>query len=328
MDLFSPIFNQMLFLFAFIVIGYILSKGKLVPEETASALSKLESLLFVPALLMNSFIENCTIEKLAKTWQLFLLSLAMMAITLPLGVALSKLCFKEKYLKNIAAYGLSFANFGYMGNALVASVFPTIFLEYVIYTLPMNMAIYAFAVPVFLMSNDETTEKMRFSKRMKNMLNPMFIGMFIGLLIGITGAGKWFTGEGIFANNLGKIIKVAGDCMSPVAMLLTGLVIGKVNLPSILKKRRIYLVTALRLIAIPLLFIGIFAILPRSRLLDETFLLCAMCSLAMPLGLNSVIVPAAYGKDTTDAAGMILISHALSIITIPLIFLLFQAVVL
>jgi predicted permease len=44
--------------------------------------------------------------------------------------------------------------------------------------------------------------------------------------------------------------------------------------------------------------------------------------LAMPLGLNTIVVPGAYGKDTTDAASMALISHILSIITIPIIFML------
>jgi ABC-type Na+ efflux pump permease subunit len=53
--------------------------------------------------------------------------------------------------------------------------------------------------------------------------------------------------------------------------------------------------------------------------LPDTFFICAVCALAMPLGLNTVVVPAAYGMDTTDAAGMALVSHAASIITIPLI---------
>ena len=40
----------------------------------------------------------------------------------------------------------------------------------------------------------------------------------------------------------------------------------------------------------------------------------------MPLGLNTIVIPNAYGKDTTVASGMALISHVLSVISIPLIF--------
>ena len=51
--------------------------------------------------------------------------------------------------------------------------------------------------------------------------------------------------------------------------------------------------------------------------------LCTVCALAMPLGLNTIVVPAAYGRDTSVAAGMALVSHLLSCITIPVVFMLF-----
>jgi len=60
--------------------------------------------------------------------------------------------------------------------------------------------------------------------------------------------------------------------------------------------------------------------------MPETFAVCALCSLAMPLGLNTIIIPSAYGKDTRVASGMALVSHILSCITIPVIFLLYNLV--
>ena len=56
--------------------------------------------------------------------------------------------------------------------------------------------------------------------------------------------------------------------------------------------------------------------------IQETLAICALCSLVMPLGLNTIVIPSAYGKDTKIASGMALVSHVLSCITIPLIFLL------
>ena len=66
----------------------------------------------------------------------------------------------------------------------------------------------------------------------------------------------------------------------------------------------------------PVLFIVVASFL---KIPDTTYI-CALCSLAMPLGLNTIVIPSALGKDTTVAAGMAVISHLLSIITIPLIF--------
>ena len=52
-----------------------------------------------------------------------------------------------------------------------------------------------------------------------------------------------------------------------------------------------------------------------------------MCAISMPMGLNAIVVPSAYGKDTTYCAGLVFLTSVLSIITIPLLFMLFSAVV-
>ena len=54
--------------------------------------------------------------------------------------------------------------------------------------------------------------------------------------------------------------------------------------------------------------------------IPETIYLCALCSLAMPLGLNTIVIPSALCKDTSVAAGMTVISHMLSCVTIPIVF--------
>jgi hypothetical protein len=43
MELFTPIFNQMIFLFAFIAIGLVLSKCKFLPDNAASSSNEKEN---------------------------------------------------------------------------------------------------------------------------------------------------------------------------------------------------------------------------------------------------------------------------------------------
>jgi predicted permease len=83
----------------------------------------------------------------------------------------------------------------------------------------------------------------------------------------------------------------------------------------------IYLVALIRLIAFPLVGIAVFVFLP----LPVSTITCVICSLAMPLGLNTIVIPSAYGKDTSKAAGMAIVSHLLSCITIPLMLMLMTA---
>lgn len=189
MSIFVSTLNQTTFLFAFIAIGFLLSKTKQIPENTATVLSKLENTVFIPALVLGTFIENFTMDRIYAMWKLILSSCIIMLIAAPIAIFISKCLSKDKYIRNI------------------------------------NLK-------------------------------------------------KAFTDIGIYA------------------------------------------VTIIRLIALPLAFLGIAHFIP----MDRTIFICALCSLAMPLGLNTIVIPSAYGKDTSVPAGMAVVSHLLSCLTIPLLF--------
>ena len=303
----------MAFLFSLIVIGYVLAKLNLVPKNAETTISKLETTVFVPALVLGTFMNNFTIEKLSKTGNIFLVSIIIEAIVIPLSLLLVRLVAKDTYTRNIYTYGLCFSNFGFMGNAVVQALYPEIFLEYLLFTIVLWIAIYMWGVPVLLM--DSADGKPSIKSRLKNFLNPMFIAMLIGMLIGLTGLKL-----PVFVDNA---VTTLGNCMSPLAMILTGVTVARINILDVLKKWSIYVVTFIRLIAYPLVFILIAKLLNLGR----TEALLALCSLAMPLGLNTVVIPASYGKDTKVASGMALISHLLSCLTIPLIFWLFDIII-
>lgn len=311
----------MLFLFAFILVGYILSKAKFIPDNSATVLSKLENMVFVPALVMGTFIEDFNVETLRTAWKPLLGGCLLAIVLIPLSLLCAKASFKEKYLQKIGTYGLAFSNFAFMGNAIMQTgVFAEYFRYYILFTLPFWVLIYLYGAPVLLISDGE---KKGLGARMKSFLNPMFIGMLIGMVIGLLCG--WTKKQ--LPSVCTEIIGVAGSCMSPVAMLLTGMTIAKLDLLQLVKKWRIYLLSFFKLLVFPLLYIGIFAFVPQNSILDEAMLISGMCFLCMPTGLNTIVIPAGYGKDTTDAAGIALITHLLSVITIPLMFMLFNSVV-
>ncbi|MBQ2704233.1 MAG: AEC family transporter [Clostridia bacterium] len=306
MSIFTTSLNQIAFLFGFIVIGYTLVKLKVLPENSAKVLSKLENTIFIPALVMGTFIENFTIERISSAWKLLTVSFIIACIAIPFAILVSKLVTKDKYIQKIYTYGLSFSNFGFMGNAVVKSLFPDIFFEYLLFTLPLWIFIYVWGVPRLLIA--DSNKKHTFKESLKSFVNPMFIAMLIGMVIGLLNISlpDWTM----------SLINVSGDCMSPIAMILTGVVVSSISLKKTFTNVRIYIVSIVRLVIIPLLFVFAASFLELS----EPIYICALCSLAMPLGLNTIVIPSALGKDTTVAAGMTVISHLLSCITIPLIF--------
>ena len=312
--LFEATLNQIALLLLFIIIGYILSKFKIIPDNTQLVLSKLENILFVPALVLDTFINNFTNEKIVTAWKLLLSCLAVEVVVIVLSVFLSRLCSKDRYEQNIYRYGLCFSNFGFMGNAVVSALFSEVFLEYLIYTLPLWTAIYLWAVPALLIGSENA--KPTIKQRLKNLLNPMFICMIIGMAIGLFNIPM--------PSFVSPAVTAAGNCMSPLAMLLTGMTVAQFRLRDILAIKGVYVVTVQRLLILPMLFLAVLLLWP----MEKTIATCTICAVSMPLGLNTIIIPSAYGKDVRVASGMALVSHIASCVTIPIIFMLFSQVVL
>lgn len=306
MGILTTTLGQMMVLFLLIFLGFILVKVKAVPTNSASVLSKLENNLFVPALVLGTFVTNFTFEKLSAAWKLFLVSFVICIIMIFAAVLISKCCSKDQYIRNIYSYGLAFSNFGFMGNAVVSVVFPDLFLDYLIFTMPLWTMIYMWGVPCLLIPQGEG--KQTIGTRLKSFANPMFVALIVGMIIGLSGVQ--------LPSFITTVISVTGDCMSPVAMLLTGITVASMDMKKVLSIKSIYVVTVVRLLLFPLVFIGIFKFVPMSL----TVMVCTICSLAMPSGLTSIVVPSAYGKDTSVAAGTALVSHLFSCITIPVVF--------
>ena len=312
MQIFTSTLQQMALLFTFIAIGYIVAKLKVVPDNAGAVLSKLENNVFTPASILGTFMTGFTVAKLSSAWQFVTVCIAVVAISIPLAMLIAKFTSKDSYVRKIYTYGLAFSNFGFMGNAVVQSVYgDEIYMNYLIFVIPLWVAIYGWGVPALLMPS---AEGHGIKARLKNIFNPMLIATFIGMIIGITAlpVPAFITGA----------VKTLGGCMSPIAMLLTGMAIAKINLKESFTDLSIYVISVARLIVIPFLFMIPLYFIPMPFEVK----LCAVCAVSMPLGLSTIVVPGAYGLDTKKASGMALISHLLSCITIPIVFMLFDMI--
>ena len=330
MKLFASTLSQMGVLGLYMTVGFVIAKFGVIPKDSSKVLSKLENSVFLPALVLYTFLANFTAATLKDSWLPLVVSLVVEIIIIPISIFVAKRASRDGFIQRMYTYGLCFSNFGFMGNAVVSALFPEIYQQYIIFTLPLWTIIYIWAMPGLLMEKDDVAVKddakgAKLLSILKSFLNPMFIALIIGAVIGVTGLGKIMLeangGKGIFVT---QVIKVLGDCMSPIAMIMTGITFAFLDFKKVLGTPSLYAVTLLRLIVYPLVFGGA-AWLVKSYLVDipDPVYISLICSLAMPLGLNTVVIPAAYGKDTSIPAGMALVSHVLSILTIPLVMMIF-----
>ena len=301
--------TPMLVLFLCIIIGYVLRVKKILPEDAGTVMSRLENYCFMPALVIGDFMVKCTVSSLKYNYKLLLYSFLGLAVAIIIAIPLSCLFQKKDYYKrNVYRYALTFGNFGFMGNAIVPAILSwydaDILYKYLIFTLPLSVAVHTWGM-VLLIPKGKNQQN-----PLKRLINPSFISIIIGVILGITGAAKFL--PEFVTTTIGNL-KV---CMGPVAMLLTGFIIGGYNFKPLLRHYKIYIVTALRLFVLPSV---ILAVLMLCKAPDTTLYL-ALFAFATPLGMNTVVFPAAYGGDTKTGASMALISHTLCVITIPIMY--------
>lgn len=316
MEIFLSTLTQMLVMFLFIITGFILKKLSLLPDNAGTVLSKLENYVLVPALVLDTFMSYCHIDSLRENYSTILYSLLLLVIALAISLPLSKVFAKEKpgsgideaYQRSIYKYALTFGNFSFMGNAVVLGVLGDAGLfKYLLFTLPLNIAVYTWGI-IILVPKGENKEN-----PLKNLFNPIFVGLILGLILGLLNV------KSVLPSFVVTTISNAKACMGPIAMLLTGFIIGGYDIKELIKKKRIYLATVLRLFVIPALMLLIIKAMGAT---DEVMTL-ALFAFATPLGLNTIVFPAAFGGDTKTGASMAMISHTLSVISIPLMYLVF-----
>lgn len=304
MNFFPAIMNQMLYLFLCILIGLVAAKCHLLPDNAKTVVSRLESFLIMPAMIVNNFANNCSFNNLLNNLDLLLWGLFFLVVQVALAYVALPLFRVGKDERGVYLYSLAIVNLGFMGNSLVGGIYGQEQLfRYLIFTIPSLMFIYSIGV-LWL-----KPQKGAFS--FKSLLNPLFGYMALGLLLGV------FEVElPIFVS---KTLSNLAACYSPLAMILTGLVIGAYDIKKLIGKPKVYVLTLYRCLILPILFFVLAAYfdLPKEIELLMAFLV------SMPLGLNTIVLPASYGMDADLGASMAVISNIAGLFTVPLLLSLF-----
>jgi predicted permease len=306
-------------LFLCIAVGFLLRKMQILPESAGKVMSKLEMYVFCPALSFITMAKYCTVETLAAHATNILFALCAMAIAIALAILFSAMLVKEKGpARGVYAYGLGFANSGYMGDPVVLVIFgPAALAYYKIYLLPLNVGTYTWGLAQIIPASEGEQHKMR--AFLKKMCNPPIVSLLVAVAVGLSGLGAHL--PTFLTTSLESLMA----CMGPVAMLLVGFTVAGYPLTSLLKKKKVYVATVLRLLLIPTVILaaifGIRALANRlGAEISNTVLFLCFFSVATPLGLNSVVFPEAYGGDPEPGAAMALVSHTLCVLTIPLLY--------
>ncbi len=312
----------MAMLFFCIALGFVIGKTKILPDNSGKVMAKLENWVFCPALSFYTMSTFLTLDTISIHGTNMLFACLTVGICVAIAIPLSCVFVKDKsYERNVYRYGLAIANIGYMGDPIVQAMFGSEALAYYkMFCLPFNIVIYVWGITILVPKDKQS------GNPFMNIINPPTIALFVGVIFGLMGLTQYIPAF------MSQAIVSMKDCMGPVAMLLAGFTIANYDFLAMLKKKKVYLATAVRLLALPLVITAVvFGVkelvnLVFSLSIGNTVMFFVLFATATPLGMNTIVFPEAYGGDPETGASMAMISHTLCIITIPVMYALATAV--
>jgi malate permease and related proteins len=291
--------EQLLIMLVFMVIGFSLRKSGILLEPTGKILSVLEVYVFVPAFLISNLSANLNMDVIIGKLNYLLIGAALLIAMLGLAYVLSHVLTKDSNLRNILMYAFAFANYGYIGYPLIDAVYGgTVLSNFIIFAIPFTIFIQL--IGRYLLGDEKI-------KLWRKLLTPSLIAIILGILGGVFG----FRYPEILSITLTK----ASACMSPIAMLLTGFVLAGRRFVELVNSPKVYLFALIRLIAIP---VSVGLCLLAFGVGTEWIMMAVMIT-AMPVGVNTIIFPEAYGGESAAGARICFISNILSVLTIPVL---------
>lgn len=303
-DVFVISAEKILSLMCFFAMGFVIARRRTLPGDAPQVLSRLLTTIFCPALTLNSMAANLNRATVRANLALLITSTAVIAVGIVVSRALSrKLAGEDADLRATLHYNLLYSNFGYIGYPMILGIFGDAALaRFLLYCVPISVSVNLYG--------RMAVEGSRLSPRA--LLNPLALSTFLGLLIGVA--------EIPLPSVVGDVLSTAGGCTGPVSMLVSGMALSQVDLARCFRDWKNYLFTALRLVVLPLIALGILLALG----VRGEALLFTGCFLALPFGSNPIVFREAMGMDTQKAAGMTLTSYLFSLGTVPLMFALFD----
>ena len=292
--------------------GFLLTKAKILRENESGILSKLLMYVGVPFLVFTG-----TVDKVEFTGEF---SLTLVAVFL-IGTAFTFLFFflsaplsrfeKDVKKRGMIRFSAVFSNNGFLGIPLAIAVFGNGPILTMVVVLNVLTNVLMNTLGVYLVSGDVSRIKPK-----KVLLQPVLIAFLLGIAVNLSGLTKLVPEISAYSGHFSNVV-------TPVSMTVVGIKLASIRFGTLLKNKRTYYVSALKLLLCPVLITGILLLAKvcfPGFLSGKDAVLAFFIAFSMPTaGLASSFADAFQG-DTEGAVIYTLGTTILSALTIPLLY--------
>ncbi len=297
--------KKILSLFLMIFMGALLVRLHILQPRDSKLLSTLVLNLIMPCMTLSAF--QVTYSDSIRSGLLLAAAAAIALETLTILAAegMNKLLHMDPVEKAASVYSNA-------GNMVIPIVTSMLGPQYVIYTMAYS------SIQQFLFwSHCKMTicgEKKIDLKKI--FLNVNMIVVFVGILM--------FFLRLQLPEMIQEAVSGIGGMIGPLSMVITGMLIGSMDLKKVFTYRRVWLVAGLRLIVYPLL--AVLLMKPFTAFAPEmkTVLMIPMLAAAAPTAATVTQMSQVYGKDADYASACNVVTTLMCVFTMPVIIFLYQ----
>lgn len=293
------IVNQLFIMSILMAVGFVLSKRNIITAEGSAQISTLLLKVIMPCIIIGAFNKEYNNEDAIMLIESFVL----VGIAYLVPVIIAKLVYKNESQKSLC---LVLSNNGYMAIPLLQVLLGTtgVFLG-AVHIVVGNLMVWTYGLKI----NGHKSGKSLWKQLV---LNPGTLSLIVGLIV--------FVMPFKLPVQISEVVTYIGSINTPMAMILLGYYISKLNIKECLTNKSLIGLSALKLILIPVVLIAMFAVSPFGVVVCSAVLIGS----ATPTGLAAPMICQYCGKDYSFSTSAVTFTTILSILTMPVMLTIMQ----
>lgn len=292
------VIKQIIVSFFLLIIGAFCYKKDILSAGEGKSISNFILTFVSPALILDA----CQITYSEELFHNLLWAFGMSGVSFVVAIAAAQvLISKRKISYNIERFSLVYTNCGFIGVPLVQALYGD---EGVLY-----MTSYIAMFNILLWTHGVVCMSERMDK--KQIVSILKCPTIYAIVIGIFSFCMKITYPEVF----GTTIAYVADLNTPLAMIVAGISVMQSDFLGAMRRRRIYVVSFLKLLAIPVMAMLAMSLFPCPAIIQVIIVLATGC----PVGASVIMFALRYGKDEIYGAELFAVTTIFSLVTMPVL---------
>lgn len=296
----------MVILFTIVVLGYALCKLGYMGDKFDQKLSSIVIDVTCPALILSS-VMGAELPDRSLILPLLGIGFLTYILLLVFGFWVPRFVAKSRDEQGMIGFALMFANVGFIGYPIVSAIFGP---KAVFYAALLNIpnTFFIFTAGVMLVKGEHNMK----SLSAKVLFSPAMIAAFVAALMVAFGVRT--------PDIIARPVTMVGNITIPAALMVIGSSMARLPLKEIIGSPKVYVASLLRLVVVPLSVYFLFKFCGVSDVINNINTVI----IAMPVASYGTMFCLKYGRNPSLMTEMTFVTTLGSILTIPLITLLFN----